>query len=166
MSELIRGEIHRQSGIPNLEDYDGAGASGKTLTKFIYMMELFTDPKEAYFKQGLIDRIDCLNRILTIQGKGLDLSDIHVIMNRNRPDASLEQAEIFEKYDGRISRKTLIENFADFVDNADEEMEQLKAEKEENLADFGFNAQAGSVPPDEDDGADGQGGNRDVSGGA
>ena len=130
MSDLIRSEIHRQSGIPNIEDYDGAGASGKTMTKFIYLMELFTDPKEAYFKEGLKDRLDCINRILKIKGRGINIDEIDIIMNRNHPDNSLEQAEIFEKYDGRgISRETLITNFADFVPNAKEEMERFEEEQ-------------------------------------
>ena len=129
MSDLIRNEIHRQSGIPNLEDYDASGASGKTMTKFIYLMELFTDPKESYFKIGLLDRFDCLNRIMRIQGKQIDPMKINVIMNRNKPDNSMEQAEIFNQYAGHISEKTLIENFADFVDDVDAELEQIEEEK-------------------------------------
>ena len=128
MSDLVRAEIHRQSGIPNLEDYDGAGASGKTMTKFIYLMELFTDPKEAYFTQGLRDRLDCINRILRKQKRAINVDDTQIIMNRNTPDSSLEQAQIFNAYAGHISKKTLIENFADFVDDPEEEIAQLEAE--------------------------------------
>lgn len=137
MTESIRSEIHRQSGIPNLEDYDGAGASGKTLTKFIYLMELFTDPKEAYFKDGLQDRLDCINRILTIQGKGFDLDSVEIVMNRNRPDASKEQAEIFNLYYGKLSDKTLIENFADFVPDADIEMQNIEEENKRKADIYG-----------------------------
>lgn len=128
MADLLRAEIHRQSGIPNLEDYDGAGASGQTMTKFIYLMELFTDPKESYFKEGLHKRITLVNEILNIQGKGGDPKDVKIIMNRNTPDNSKEQAEIFNLYSGQVSRKTLLENFADFVDDPDEEIKQLEDE--------------------------------------
>ena len=41
MTDLVRSEIHRQSGIPNIEDFDGTGASGKTITKFIYICSSF-----------------------------------------------------------------------------------------------------------------------------
>ena len=126
MSDLIRSEIHRQSGIPNLEDYDGAGASGKTLTKFIYLMELFTDPKESYFTDGLMKRIELISAILAIKGTSGD--EVGVVMNRNTPDNSLEQAEIFNKYVGHVSHKTLLENFADFVDDPEAELETLEAE--------------------------------------
>jgi SPP1 family phage portal protein len=137
MTDLVRAEIHRQSGIPNLEDYDGAGASGKTMTKFIYLMELFTDPKESYFVEGLRRRLELVNRILTIQGKGGDPMAVDVIMNRNQPDNSLEQADIFQRYAGFVSQKTLLENFADFVDDPDEEIERLAGEGEPNVEVYG-----------------------------
>ena len=127
MTDLMRAEIHRQSGIPNIEDYDGAGASGKTMSKFIYLMELFTDPKESYFKEGLYKRIELINSILKINESA---GDVDIIMNRNTPDNSLEQAEIFNAYAGGVSLKTRLENFADFVDNPDEEIEALEEEKD------------------------------------
>ena len=101
-----------------------------------------------------------INRILSIQGKGFDPKAVEIIMNRNYPDKSLEQAQIFEKYDGRISRKTLIENFADFVKNADEEMEQLKKEKEENVEAFGFEPteDSGDSGPEDDEDSEGDSG--------
>ena len=128
MADLVRSEIHRQSGIPNLEDYDGAGASGQTMTKFIYLMELFTDPKESYFKEGLHKRIALINEILKIQGRGGDPDSVGIIMNRNTPDNSKEQAEIYNLYAGHLAQRTLIENFADFVDDVDAEIEQLDEE--------------------------------------
>ena len=128
MTDLTRSEIHRQSGIPNIEDFDGTGASGKTITKFIYMMEIFTDTKESYFILGLMKRIELINVILTIQGKGGDADDVNIIMNRNFPDSSLEQAEIFNKYVGHLSKRTLIENYADVVDDVDDEFERIEDE--------------------------------------
>lgn len=130
MTDLIRDEIHRQSGIPNLEDYDAAGASGATMTKFIYLMELFTDPKESYFKQGLSKRIELIDRVLRYS---VDPGRVEIIMSRNTPDASKEQAEIFNLYSGHVSEETLLNNFADFVEDAAEEIEKLTAEKELNV---------------------------------
>lgn len=135
MTDLIRDEIHRQSGIPNLEDYDAAGASGKTMSKFIYLMELFTDPKESYFREGLKQRIEMIDGVLRYTEEP---GRVEIIMTRNKPDNSLEMAEIFEKLDGRISRKTLIENLVPFVPNAQEEIDQLKEEGELNFADSEF----------------------------
>ena len=131
MGEWIMGEIHRQSGIPNLDDYKFCGnVSGETLGKWIYLMELFTDPKESYFKQALKKRIEI---ITTYNGLPGDPDDIEIIMSRNMPDKSLVQAELMVKYAPFISQKTLLENFADFIPDAEAEIEQLKEEKKENM---------------------------------
>lgn len=143
MTDLIRDEIHRQSGIPNLEDYDASGASGKTMGKFIYLMELFTDPKESYFKQGLFRRIALIDKILRF---GVEPGRVDIVMNRNTPDNSLEQAQIFQSYAGFVSHRTLLETFADFVDDPDEEMDRLAEERETSLVTVMGNAQGVEEP--------------------
>jgi SPP1 family phage portal protein len=150
MSEWVRGEIHRQSGIPNLDDYKfGGNASGETLNKWIYLMELFTDPKESYFKKALNERVQL---ITSYRGLAGDPAEVEVIMNRNVPDKSMGQAEIMEKYSGHISEETLIANFADFVDDVPEEMERLKAEKESSMAMMDLDQVGGEEEePDEDE---------------
>ena len=149
MAEWIRGEIHQQSGIPNLDDTKwGGNASGETVTKFIYMMELFTDPKESYFKEGLYQRIRLITNILEQARKPVgEPFEVDILMTRNKPDNSLEQAMIFEKLDGRLSRKTLIENYAPAVKNADDELDRIK-EEGLNLADPEFDTTP--RPSDED----------------
>ena len=152
MSEWLRGEIHKQSGIPNLDDVKfGANTSGETLGKWIYLMELFTDPKESYFQYALKKRLE----IVSVYANLGDPTDIEITMNRNVPDKSMEQAELMEKYAGHISEKTLIEQFADFVDDAEAEMEQLKAEKEESL-DTMMAKMEKNPPPDENQPGDNQ----------
>lgn len=144
MSEQLRAEIHRGAGIPNLDDYKwGGGASGETIDKFIYLMELFTGVKEAYFVRGLHKRIEMLTEYMNLAG---DPKSVEIIMNRNDPDKSTLQADLFGKYSGHISEKTLIENFADFVPDADAELEQLKAEKDQAVEDF-----MRQNPPEEDE---------------
>jgi len=144
MAEWLRGEIHKQSGIPNLDDVKfGGQASGETLSKWLYLMEIFTDPKQSYFEQSLKKRIALITEYAGLSG---DPTDIEIIMNRNVPDKSMEQAELMEKYAGHISEKTLIENFADFVKDVDAEMEQLKAEKEESL-----DTMMANMPPEEEE---------------
>ena len=98
------------------------------MSRFIYLMELFTDPKESYFTEGLMQRIELVTAILGKTGTQGDAKEVNIIMNRNMPDASLEQAEIFNKYTGFVSQRTLMDNFADFVDDVDAEMEQLAEE--------------------------------------
>ncbi len=150
MSEQLRGEIHRGTGIPNLDDYKwGGGASGETIDKFIYLMELFTGIKEAYFVRGLKQRIDMIAGYTALPG---EVDDVEIVMTRNDPDKSVLQADLFTKYSGHISEKTLIENFADFVKDAEEELERLKEEKDRAVEEFYKNQPAGG----EDEEAPGQ----------
>jgi len=139
MFDTIRAEIHRQSGIPNLDDYTfGGSASGETLDKFIYLMELFTDPKESYFREGLYQRIKLITTILNLRdGVTGEPREIDIVMNRNKPDSTLEHADAFNKYAGHLSERTLIENFAPFVTDVDEELKRLEEEKA--VYDQGFN---------------------------
>lgn len=133
MSEQIRAEIHRGSGIPNLDDFKWGGqASGETIDKWIYLMELFTGIKEAYFTEGLKRRIDMLSESL---GGGSE--DVEIIMDRNDPDKSALLADLLVKYSGHVSQKTLLENFADFVPDAEAELEALAAEKKANMDMYG-----------------------------
>lgn len=128
ITNLLRAEIHRGSGIPNLDDFKwGSGASGETIDKFIYLMELFTGIKEANFKRGLKQRIEMLTAYKNLSG---DPADIEIVMNRNDPDKSMLLADLFTKYSGHVSEQTLLENFADFVKDAEEEMARLKKEKD------------------------------------
>ena len=130
-AEQLRAEIHRGAGIPNLDDFKwGSNASGETLDKWIYLMELFTGIKEAYFREGLQKRIEILTVYMGLKDKP---EDIDISMNRNDPDKSMLLADLLQKYSGFVSDATLLENFADFVDDVDEELKRLKAEKEEKM---------------------------------
>jgi len=129
MAGQLRSEIHNQSGIPDVSDIKfGAAASGTTIDKFIYLMELFTDPKEALFRQGLEQRIEMINGILRV--KAMEPSQVEITMTRNLPQDDLKNANTMEKYAGRISQKTLLSNFAPFVKDVDAELEALAEEKE------------------------------------
>ena len=147
LSDHLRAEIHRGSGIPNLDDYKWGGqSSGETVTKFIYLMDLFVGIKESYFKEGLQQRIELLTDYAGLPGIP---KDIEVIMNRHEPDKSMVQADLLVKYSGHVSQKTLIENFADFVDNAEEELEAM-AEESKMKADL-FGLPVGEAEDEEDE---------------
>lgn len=143
LSEQFRAEIHRGAGIPNIDDYKwGGDASGETIGKFIYLMELFTGVKEAYFRQGLQQRIQLLTDYWNLDGSP---EDIDINMSRNDPDKSELQADLLEKYSGHVSERTLLETFADFVDDVDAEMEQMKKEKQSI-----FKVDLDTVPPEDE----------------
>ena len=151
MSEHVRAEIHRGSGIPDLDDYKwGGSASGETIGKFIYMMELVTGIKEAYFKKALWQRIAMVTAYSGLQG---DPHDINIVMNRNDPDKSMLLAELLEKYAGHISKRTGLEQFADFIPDVDAELERIA--EEDTLAGFDLDDEVEDEEEEpEDDAAD------------
>lgn len=150
MSEQLRAEIHRGAGIPNIDDFKWGGeASGQTIDKFIYLMELFTGIKEANYRRGLKQRIEMLTAYARLGG---DPAEVEVVMNRNDPDKSMLLADLFVKYSGHVSEQTLLENFADFVPDAEAEMERIKAEKQQAVEDFMQNMPAREDGEDEEPG--------------
>jgi len=135
MSGWIRKEIHKQSHVPDFLDnaQTGDSLSGVAISKLLYDFEFIAATKEAYFKEGLYKRLELINTILNIRdGKSEIMNEIQIVMKRNIPQNDKENAEIFSAYDGRgISKETLIDNFANFVDDAKEEMKKYEAEQGE-----------------------------------
>jgi SPP1 family phage portal protein len=157
LAEWARKEIHNQSGIPDISDISfGASASGTTIDKFIYLMELFTDPKEALFKDGLIERIKMIDGFLKVrEGKAAPgWQDVDISMIRNLPIDDVKNADALGKYSGHVTERTLLTQFAPFVTDVDKELEELKKEKDESLERIQkeFDAQGGNEDKDDSDG--------------
>jgi len=133
MTDWTTKEIHKQTFIPDIEALQfGSAASGVTLEKFIYMIEFVASPKEAYFKEGIMERFELLNAIKT-EGNKIELTENDIVMIRNTPQSDKENGEVFNMYHGKISTETLIKEFAPFVDNVEEEMERIEEEKDSQI---------------------------------
>jgi hypothetical protein len=50
------------------------------------------------------------------------------VFNRNKPVDMLMNAQAFAAYAGFVSKRTLLEHFAPFVSDVDEELERLEEE--------------------------------------
>ena len=133
LATRLKHEIHRQSFIPDIDDIKfSSGASGVAINKFIYLMEFIAADKQAYFESGLRKRLRLIEKI-----KGIDPDKVKIIFKRNEPESDSINADIYVKYDGRgISRETLMENFAPFVEDPEKEMEKSKEESEANMIDI------------------------------
>jgi SPP1 family phage portal protein len=156
MIDLVRLEIHNQSGIPDISDvHFGAAASGTTIDKFIYLMELFTDPKEAMFREGLINRLKIMTPVMSLtEGAATDYHGVEITMTRNLPVDDLRNADTLNKYSGFVSTKTLLSNFAPFVKDVQAEMDAMNEEKMVNVETFGNPAAAAANAEDEEEGED------------
>lgn len=132
MSDWIRKEIHKQSHVPDfLETVSGSAQSGIAISKLLYDFEFIAATKEAYFQDALRDRIALLSGVLQKRDGQVGLpEEVEITMHRNKPMDNMENAQVFTAYSGHISEQTLIENFAPFVKDAEEELEKLRGEQE------------------------------------
>lgn len=133
MKGWIKSEIHAQSMIPDVSELNfTGGASGVAISKFIYLLEYIAGDKEAYFKEGVSNRLNLVNLFRPIQ----DPEGIRMVFTRNVPASAVENAKNYTLYFGKgITTPTLISEFAPFVDDPDAEYEAFK-EEAESVKDF------------------------------
>src|SRR5690625_4419915 len=103
--------------------------------------------KERLVKRALRDRYSLINNMMSMAAEGrFDVNEILITFTENLPSMIGRDLEWFIKAGGRLSQNTLIANLP-FVENADEELEQIE---EEDLQ-----SQAGKSMYDfEEDGSD------------
>lgn len=154
MTEWLKKEIHKQTHVPDfLDSKTGDSLSGVAISKLLYDFEFIAAVKESYFKEGLLRRIDLINRILTAKtGSLLGTNDeIEIVMGRNVPQNNLENAQIMAQFKGLISDQTLIENFAPFVKNAQDEVKAMEEQNQRRMPDLTDGGLKGEQAPAEDE---------------
>jgi SPP1 family phage portal protein len=134
MSEWIRKEIHKQTHVPDFTDTSlGTEMTGAAIDRMFYDFEFVAADKEDRFRDALRKRFELVNTILrkTSLGGGVipEAYEIDIVMSRNKPMMLKELAETGALYMGRISQKTYLEEFAPFVDDADEEIQAVEDER-------------------------------------
>lgn len=126
----LENDIHKFTNTPDLNDDNFAGAqSGESMKYKLFGLDQKRATKERFFKKGLIKRYRLLFRMHNIVGNGLDHTDITVTFTPNLPKAIKESVDVFTALQGSISEKTLLSQLP-FIDNPDEEAEQMKLERE------------------------------------
>ena len=130
----LQRDIHKFSNIPDMSDNNFAGnTSGIAIKYKLIGLEQIRSRKEREFKKGLQRRIELISNILKLKNKAvIDFRDINIQFTANIPANLTEQAEIVNKLDGLISRKTLL-GLLPFVENPIEEIDELENERDEEL---------------------------------
>lgn len=124
-------DIHKFSKVPNMSDESFANnVSGVAMKYKLLGLENSCSIKERKFKRGIQNRLWLISNILNLKN-GTDLQDVKVTFKRNLPGNEVEIANMINSLRGLISSETLI-NQLTFVENAQEEIEKLKAEQEVN----------------------------------
>src|SRR5699024_6096366 len=131
------------TSIPNLLDDKKSTTpqSGEALKMKLFALEQIRATKERIFKKSLRDRYRLISNISAIAAEGeFDVNDLSITFKENLPRAIDKEIEWFSKMGGRLSQKTMLSQLS-FVENPNEEMEQIEEETEERnsfMDDYGF----------------------------
>ena len=91
---------------------------------------MLTKIKERYYKKGLRKRIKMFCYFLGLKNKSIDPAAVVPTFSRSLPQNLVELANMIATLSDKVSAKTLIK-LLPFVENPDEEIEAVKAEKSE-----------------------------------
>lgn len=131
--ERTASNIHKFAKVPDLADEKFSGnLSGVAIKYKMWPIEQVCSTKERKFKTALKRRIKLITNILNLKGNSYDWKDIDVAMARNIPSNLLEMSQTLATLNGILSHETLLEQIP-FVESPQEELEKIKAEKEESL---------------------------------
>ena len=93
---------------------------------------MITKEKEKYYKKGLKRRIELFCNYLNLKAIAINPNIVKITFSRKLPKNMSELAQMITNLKGTVSQKTLISQL-DFVEDAESEIETVKAESEENL---------------------------------
>jgi SPP1 family phage portal protein len=161
MSEWIRKEIHKQTHVPDFTDSTlGTEMTGAAIDRLFYDFEFIAADKEDRFRDGLKRRFELINTIIRksrLNSTVVDANDIEIVMGRNKPQMINELGEAGQYYIGRVSDETWLKQFAPFVDNVQEELEEIAEQGNPFRMNNGNTGFSGERPADTtDNGAPGE----------
>ena len=130
----LQKDIHKFSSVPDLSDENFSGnTSGVAIKYKLLGLSEICVRKQREFKKALQRRIELISGILKLKSQPpIDFRDIEVIFTENTPANLTEITEMVQNLDGIISQKTLL-SLLPFVTEPQQEIDELKREKQEDL---------------------------------
>lgn len=134
LKKTIKDDIHEFSFVPCLTDENFAGnASGVAMGYKLIGMNLLAKEKETNFEKGIRLRLKRIFNAWKLLGRGnMYYEDINVEFTHSLPVNNAEIATMIAQLKGLVSDETLLSQVP-FVENAQNEIEKLRAQKEENI---------------------------------
>ena len=128
--QRLEDDIHKFSNTPDLSDKAfGGNQSGEAMKYKLFGLEQKMATKVRYFKKGLMKRYKLLFTLKNIESsRNIDYTDVTITFTPNLPKAIKESVDIFNALNGGVSEKTRLA-LLDFIDNPNEEIEQMKKEE-------------------------------------
>lgn len=129
--------IFHISMVANINDENFGNTSGESIKFKLQSMSNLANTKEEKFKESMSKRYRMISRVPTPEMGENDWLKIEYFFTRNIPNLYSEEASTAATLTGITSRRTQLSTLS-FVNNVDDEMEQIKKENEEELLDEDF----------------------------
>ena len=126
----LKEDIHKFSFVPDLSDKNFAGtASGVSMRYKLFGLEQLVGQKEQWFREGLRQRLSCLNHFLKLKGApDCDTGAVQIAFTRSLPVNDLEVSQTLMNYSDMVPRKLLLSQVP-FVEDPDKALQMLDAEE-------------------------------------
>lgn len=130
-------DILMTSLVPNMADENFANnASGVAMDFKLWNLGQVRSMKERKFKKGIQRRIELIANMLNFPGGAYDYRDIAMQFRANKPQNTLELAQIFVQLANGVSLETRLQ-LLPFIDNVQAELRKLKEERQGEYDDYG-----------------------------
>ena len=146
MLQNVNDQIHKISNSPDFNDDKFMAQSGIAMRYKLVGFENAASAIESNMKKALQRRLELISAILGLIGSTNEelWREAQITFTRNLPSDLTQTVQIVNQLRGIVSQETLL-TLLPFVQDVDEEMERVKAEKEESMELYSF----GEVDDDE-----------------
>lgn len=145
MLQNVNDQIHKISASPDFNDDKFMAQSGIAMRYKLVGFENAASAIESNMKKALQKRLELIAAIIGITTGEEELwREAQITFTRNLPSDLAQTVQIVNQLRGIVSQETLL-TLLPFVQDVDEEMERVKAEREESMELYSF----GEVDDDE-----------------
>jgi SPP1 family phage portal protein len=132
----LEADIHKFSFTPDMSDESFAGnTSGEAMKYKLWGLEQMAVQKERCFKKGLQRRFELICGWLNLKGATYNYRDINMDFTRNMPKIVSDMADVVQKLIGIVPTE-LLYKLLPFIENVDEAIAMLEAEKTTDLSKY------------------------------
>ena len=148
MLQNVNDQIHKISASPDFNDDKFMAQSGIAMRYKLVGFENAASAIESNMKKALQRRLELICGILGIIGASNEelWREAQITFTRNLPSDLTQTVQIVNQLRGIVSQETLL-TLLPFVQDVDEEMERVRAEKEESMELYNFS----NISEDDDD---------------
>lgn len=137
MLQNINDTIHKIANSPDFNDEKLMAQSGIAMRYKLIGFENVSSSIVANMTKALQKRIELICSILNLKGADNQWRDVEIIFTRNLPTNINDTAQVINQLRGIVSDKTLL-SLLPFIQDVDAELDQMKAEKEQNMSLYNF----------------------------